>query len=281
MVNNKEYRIAVFENSQRLVESNQKVKDSLKRSIEKQGFYISGEYEVTELARKFEKTNIYTTMNSTMDAGRSWSKKGNTAVLNFASATNPGGGVVGGSSAQEECLCRVSTLFNCLNDQKCWDRFYNPNRADGNVLHNDNIIYTPKVIVFKDDKYNLLQNNEFAFVDVITCAAPNLREKPNNGWCNVGESTKSIKISDDELKKLHIKRANAILEVAAIHNIKNLVLGAFGCGAFRNKPDVVAAAYKEVMDKLNGVFENVEFAIYCENGIASENYLAFRNEFKT
>ena len=51
------------------------------------------------------------------------------AVLNFASPVNPGGGVVTGSSAQEECLCRCSTLYPCLNQRMLWDGYYLPNRA--------------------------------------------------------------------------------------------------------------------------------------------------------
>ncbi len=51
-------------------------------------------------------------------------------VHNFASATTPGEGVVKGSSAQEECLCRTSTLYFCINTQDMWDGFYNPHRRD-------------------------------------------------------------------------------------------------------------------------------------------------------
>lgn len=74
-----------------------------------------------------------------------------TAVHNFASATNPGGGVTRGSSAQEECLCRCSGLYFSLNTKPMWDGFYNPHRNTHNPIHNDDIIYTPGVVVFKKD----------------------------------------------------------------------------------------------------------------------------------
>ena len=38
-------------------------------------------------------------------------------ILNFASSTNPGGGVTKGSTAQEECLCRSSNLLPCLKQK--------------------------------------------------------------------------------------------------------------------------------------------------------------------
>ncbi len=73
-------------------------------------------------------------------------------VHNFASASNPGGGVERGASAQEECLCRCSGLYFCLTAQEMWDGFYKPHRNAGDPIHNDDIIYTPNVTVFKTDK---------------------------------------------------------------------------------------------------------------------------------
>ncbi len=271
----REYRVKVFEDTQNMMRESEKISNSIKKSIEKQKIYseeISGEFE-----KKF-KTNIIVTRNRTMEAGRAWSKKGNTAILNFASATCPGGGVVKGSSAQEECLCRVSSLYNCITDKKCWEEFYNPNIKEENCLHNDKIIYTPKVIGFKDDDYHTLDEKDYFFVDVITCAAPNLREVPNNGWCNVGENGKPVKIDDEELYKIHLKRAKQILSAAAEHKVTNLVLGAFGCGAFRNNPQVVAKAYKNILKEFDGVFENIEFAIYCKD-YETENFETFKKLF--
>ena len=271
----REYRKSVFEHSQKMIEESEKIKNSLNKSLEKQKIYIYNKDYNFELGEKKFKTNIVISKNRTMEAGRAWSKKGNTAVLNFASATNPGGGVLGGSSAQEECLCRVSTLYNCLNTKDCWDKYYNPNRAEANVLHNNNIIYTPKVVGFKDDDYHILDEKDYFYVDVISCAAPNLRDKPNNGWCNQGESNTSAKISDEELFKIHKERAEFIFNIAKENNIRNLVLGAFGCGAFKNNPEVVAKAYKEVLKEFDGYFENIEFAIYCSKYDA-QNYIIFK-----
>lgn len=191
-------------------------------------------------------------------------------VLNFASATNPGGGVTHGSSAQEECLCRCSTLYNCLNTRDLWKVFYTPHRQSGNPLHNDDIIYTPDVVVLKDDDYHLL-DAPFA-VDVITCAAPNLRERPSNSF-NPGDGA-SVRVTPAELQTIHERRARRILTIAAQQGVEVLILGAFGCGAFMNDPTVVARAYKKVLQDFLQHFRIIEFAIYCRPG-DDANFQAF------
>lgn len=57
--------------------------------------------------------------------------------MNFASAVNPGGGVRSGSSAQEESLCRYSTLYPTLNQQFLWKKYYEVNRQANDPLHTD------------------------------------------------------------------------------------------------------------------------------------------------
>jgi uncharacterized protein (TIGR02452 family) len=191
--------------------------------------------------------------------------------LNFASATNPGGGVAHGSSAQEECLCRCSTLYNCLNTRAIWDGFYTPHRKSGNPLHNDDIIFTPNVQVLKDDDYNVLPQ-PFA-VDVITCAAPNLRPKPSNSYNpNEGEA---IDIPPQELFHLYIDRTQRIMEVAAYNNADVLILGAFGCGAFRNDPLLMARAFNCSLQHYLHHFHTVEFAVYCRPD-KDTNYRTFK-----
>ena len=53
-----------------------------------------------------------------------------------------------------------------------------------------------------------------------------------------------------------------------------IVLGAFGCGAFRNDPTVVATAAKAVIGDYLHAFRVIEFAVYCRPG-DSANYDAF------
>ena len=204
---------------------------------------------------------IYVTKNGTMQAAANYLGK-KVAVLNFASATTPGGGVEKGASAQEECLCRVSNLFLCLSDKSVWRSFYQVHRNEGDNIHNDDIIYTPDVHVIKNDNYQSYNESDQFNVDVITCAAPNFRENPNNSF-NV-DAVEPVIIRPEELFRVHYKRAAKIMQVAASKGVEVLILGAFGCGAFKNDPVVVAKAYKEALKNFRYTFKEVEFAIFCK-----------------
>lgn len=182
-----------------------------------------------------------------------------TAVLNFASAVSPGGGVTGGSFAQEESLCRSSTLYPCLKTQYLWDNYYEPHRNGFDRRNTDDTIYTPDVIVFKQDElYPVALEEQYWFpVNVITTAAPDLR------WPEYLGEKGYVSLTDDELMALHIKRAERILSIAAGEGNEVIILGAFGCGAFHNPPSVVAEAFKKVINE-NFIhsFKTIEFAIY-------------------
>ena len=196
-------------------------------------------------------------------------------VHNFASASNPGGGVKNRAKAQEVCLCRGSNLYLCLKMPKLWDDFYLPHRTARNPLHNDDIIYTPGVRIIKSDTATpkLLPKSQWFDVDVITCAAPNLRERPGNSY-NSGDGSVPVKITDKELLQLHEKRLRKILDVAYIKGNEIVILGAFGCGAFSNNPYVVATAAKNVIKDYLYKFKTIEFAIYC-NPRDDSNYKTF------
>lgn len=197
------------------------------------------------------------------------------AVHNFASATNPGGGVERGSSAQEEALCRCSTLYPCLKTGDLFRKYYGFHRAGKDVRYTDACIYTPGVLIVKSDADfpELLPEKEWNPVDVITCAAPNLRERPYNAM-NPGSGA-AVKVSDRELLDIHKSRAGKILRAAAANGADCLVLGAFGCGAFCNNPKVVARAYKEVLPDYAEYFTEIVFAVYCSPR-DSRNYEVFR-----
>jgi len=196
------------------------------------------------------------------------------AVLNFASATTPGGGVTKGSSAQEESLCRCSTLYPALTSNALWDSYYSVNRAARNPLYTNALIYTPGVVICKtDEDYpERMEEKDWVEVDVITCAAPNLRQRPGNMY-NLDQSAPVV-VSPEELLALHKIRARHILTVAASKGVDAIVLGAFGCGAFQNDPTVVAKAYKGVLEEMKGYFSLIEFAIYCRQR-ETANYDAF------
>lgn len=201
-------------------------------------------------------------------------------MLNFASATNPGGGVVNGSSAQEECICRCTTLYPCLNTDEMWNAFYKPHRKAANPLYNNDCIYTPDVCVFKSDTNfpEVMPKDEWWNVNILTCAAPNLRERPSNAM-NPHAGDKAVKITSAELEKLLTKRIRRIFEIAVANGNEILILGAFGCGAFRNPPEIVAKVFNNVMQDYLYHFDTIEYAVYhTEREVV--NYEAFNRVIK-
>ena len=213
----------------------------------------------------------------TLEAAKVYANQGKkVCILNFASATNPGGGVVHGSSAQEEAICRCTTLYPCLNNNKMWDGFYMPHRELNNPLYNNDCIYTPDVVVFKSDTDfpETMPESQWWKVDVITCAAPNLRRIPSNEM-NPNAGSEAANISLGDLRELLRGRITRIFQVAMRSGAQVLILGAFGCGAFKNPPKLVAEVFGEVMKEYGGEFEVIEYAVYHterEKG----NYEAFR-----
>ncbi|MCI7766908.1 MAG: TIGR02452 family protein [Oscillospiraceae bacterium] len=260
----REKRVEIFNDTMALCKKISRLSESVSSSQKGTVFYASDDHPV--FSNKNCDMKISVTPERTFEAAKRLSEKlpgKKLAVLNFASATNPGGGVTKGSSAQEEALCRTSTLYPCINTDKLFGMYYQPHRKKGDVRYSDACIYTPSVTVFKSDTAfpKLLPENEWFCTDVITCAAPNLREKPYNAM-NPGSGA-MIKLSASELLSLHISRGRHILEVAAANGADAVVLGAFGCGAFRNDPNVVAKAYSSLLDEFKGAFDEVVFAVYC------------------
>jgi uncharacterized protein (TIGR02452 family) len=263
----------VFNDTLQQINNSPEWTEAMNNSILQQQFIPeSMEIDLTDYPKCEQPAQIIVSRLRSMEAAAQYKGK-RVAVLNFASATTPGGGAKSGASAQEECICRVSTLYPCLMAPQLKEAFYDPHRKSRNALHNDDIIYTPNVVVIKDDDYNMLA--ETFMVDIISCAAPNLREKPNNAY-NSGDG-KKVEISDADLLVLHEKRARKIFASAVANKVEVLVLGAFGCGAFKNNPQVVAQAYKNVLPEFEHYFQTIEFAVYCRPK-DSVNYEAFRSQ---
>ena len=273
-MNNKEKNLNIFQDTIRTREFDKSLTESVSHSIASQVFYggnsVLDTYDMSKdrMHHFIHPVNVKVTRNSTFNAARAYT--GKVCALNFASATNPGGGVDKGASAQEECLCRCSTLYKCLNTEGVKKVFYEPHRRDGTPLHNDDIVYTPDVVIIKNDGYNSLFR--YSKVNVITCAAPNLRITPANAYNH--ENGEGVKVSDDELYALHKERARKILACAAVHGNETVILGAFGCGAFKNPPEIVARAYRDIIDEqFLYNFSNIEFAVYC--GSDDTNFRVF------
>lgn len=206
--------------------------------------------------------------NTSFNAAKEYLKYGKTAVLNFANPHYPGGGVQNGARAQEECLCRSSNLYLCISNQNVFDDYYLYNRNIGNKFFSDRLIYTKDVTVFKDDSTvpKMMPKDEWFNVDVITCAAPYIA---NRRYTNKAA-----------LKQLFKGRIKNIFESAIDNDVDVIILGAFGCGAFKNPPELVAKAFHEVIDEndYSSYFKKIVFAIKC-NYAKSNNYDIFFDEF--
>ena len=256
--------IAVFKDTEKLCKTNPKLSESVKKATASQKLILEGDH-LPEQKKDIYKdaAKVIVSGKRTYEAAAAY-KENHVAVHNFASASNPGGGVVNGASAQEECLCRCSGLYFCLNSPIMWDGFYKPHRDAHDPIHNDDIIYTPGVTVFKTDTASpqLMNESEWYDVDVITCAAPNLRNQPSNRY-NSGDGNRQMMIKDKDLLTLHEKKLRRMLEVVLSEGCDTVILGAFGCGAFQNNPEVVALANKNVIKDYLHAFKNIEFAVYC------------------
>ena len=189
-------------------------------------------------------------------------KKEKICVLNFASAKKPGGGFINGAIAQEESLARSSGLYQSLVQ---FPEFYAGNQAP---FYSDKMIYSPNVPFFKDDKGMNL--SEPILASVITCAAPNLTGLSGDefavyvGWKRDANIEKKL---HSELRDTFIHRIYNILKLARDKREENIVLGAWGCGVFKNDPKLVSQYFKDVIaSDFMGRFESIEFAIYDPTG---------------
>ena len=96
---------------------------------------------------------------------------------------------------------------------------------------------------------------------------------------NSSDGSHSISISNEDLQKLHEKRMERVFQIAMAKGAEVLILGAFGCGAFRNPPEVVAAAMKTIVQRHRYAFDTIEFAVYCPPR-RDQNYHVFNRVFK-
>lgn len=184
-------------------------------------------------------------------------------ALNFASAKNPGGGFIGGAKAQEEDLARCSALYPCQLRQPA---YYQANRAAPSLLYTDHLIYSPEVPFFRDERLDLL---EAPFTTaIVTSPAPNAGEARRHG------------ATEAALRETLARRAKQVLAVCAAHEHRTLVLGAWGCGVFRNEPRDVAEAFAAGLADplLAGAFERVVFAVW-DRSPERPNYTPFAARF--
>lgn len=199
--------------------------------------------------------NIIVEPMDTISALVKYSKRGKTAILNMASAKRKGGGVENGAMAQEECLFRCSNLFTISDD------FY--------PLGEDQYIYTYDATFVKDVNYGIM---EPVTADVITIPAINL-----NG-SHIDFSKPGFNNDKEQYECIMLDKMFWMINSSIISGCDNIILGAWGCGVFKNDPSVVSRLFKEVLEgDLQESFNNVVFAIINDRNSVGNNYEIFKN----
>ncbi|WP_327233111.1 TIGR02452 family protein [Streptomyces sp. NBC_01317] len=194
--------------------------------------------------------SLEVTRESSLDAARRLTRSGSgaVAVLNFSSARNPGGGYLNGAQAQEEALCRASALYTTLLRAP---EFYAHHRANRGPFYTDRVIHSPGVPVFRDDRGRFLAAPYQ--VGFLTSAAP-----------NAGVIARSAPDEVSRIPAALAARAERVLETAVAGGYRRLVLGAWGCGVFRNDPSQVAEAFRAPLTgggRFAGHFDEIVFGV--------------------
>lgn len=188
---------------------------------------------------------------------------GRVLVLNFANAHSPGGGFRLGANAQEEALCRCSTLYASITSDAARE-MYRYNNSHISKVESDYMLISDDVCVFRDNNLELLEQP--FNVGVITAPAPNRRGA-------------AVFASKNTINETFLRRIRIILRAAASDSYSSIVLGAWGCGAFGNSPESVAAQFRIALvdDGMERFFSNICFPVLGME--TSEKYTAFRKCF--
>lgn len=244
-------------------ESNPILIEAVKNSIKKQ-FMVPTEDTINLPIIKNSKTRYVCSGKRCFEAAKAY-KGQKIAVLNFANNHSIGGNPFY-ANAQEESLCRCSTLLPCLEAMR--ESFYNKHRSQiqNNEMDwkgNDDLIYTPEVVVFKTDERlepmypTMMEYSEWFKVNVITCAAPEFFRKTNY-------------LPEDDYELIITSRIKKILDVAAKERNDVLILGKWGCGAFENDPKVVSKVFYTLLENYN--FNIVEFALATKHDVSNSEF---------
>lgn len=178
------------------------------------------------------------------------------AVLNMASSRNPGGGVLNGSRAQEEELCRRSNLiYSLYSFTPLGKEFKFVNKSRSYPIPTFGGIYSPYVNIYrKPNTYISLKEPKLCSVISVSGVIGPRIDKVTGMMTN-------------GFPRMVKRKIRQILRIAILNNHSKLVLGAFGCGAFRNPPKHVALLFEEVLneEEFKNSFEEICFAILEDN----------------
>lgn len=189
------------------------------------------------LAKYASVPTIRFTTENTMDIAGRLVKNSyiSVGILNFASYTNPGGGFLTGSTTQEESICMETPLYEILSAQPDFYDYNNKNKHNG--------LYEHRALYSEDVPYLSRQ------IDILTCAAPNRSAFPSD--------QPELEASNEEIVKERIRFILQCFDQELVHSI---ILGAWGCGVFKQNPQYVAECFMKELKKPHN-FSNVYFAL--------------------
>ena len=192
-------------------------------------------------------------------------------ILNFASATQPGGGFLNGAAAQEESIARSSSLYSSLNSPTA-AAFYNSHkRDDKGGFYSHAMIFSPSVMLFREDDGTWMKPIK---VQVITSPAVNAKvarqrhQRPSDGRRNggrVGDDDGGDRALEARIREVMTERMARILALFELQGVRNIVLGSFGTGVYQNDVRMVAEIWRWLLHGRNArfarSFDHVLFAI--------------------
>ena len=190
-------------------------------------------------------------------------------VLNLASPVHPGGGVRRGARAQEEDLCRKSSLLVSLETDTA-RKYYAYHESLHSFMGSDALMLTPDVEIIKDENGVLLDDT--VVVSVLTCAAPKISGGKEG-------------MSEEAYQDMVYGRIMGMLKCAAFFGYRYLVLGAWGCGAYGNDARLISDLFSRALSELdfNGrkekdLFDRIDFAV-LDRTEEKYNYRHFSRNF--
>ncbi len=247
--------------------------------------FYKNEFRVDNIPTNEEETKIIVRNVDCLEEGVRLCREGyNPAILNMASRRHPGGGVMLGAGAQEESLFRRTNLFRSLYQfteyfiNHVWYKKYITPVSTGECYpldRNFGGIYTPGALLFREDEqhgYKLMESPEcLSFISVAGMNRPKIKDATH--------------IADDLIEGTKNKM-RTILRIGLRHGHDSLVLGALGCGAYRNPPSHIAKLFHEVFEEpeFKNKYRLISFAILDDHNTHQAqnpegNYKPFADEF--